>query len=618
MSRVWLDPFLQFISHLTIISKEIEGEHGNEAVPLLDVLYGAQRRFLREVAAGLDNGIHSFVCLKARQLGISTISLAIDCFWLCVHQGLQGALITDTEANKENFRLMLEHYLTSLPAGLRVGIRKHNRNALVLANGSVLSYLVAGTKKTVQGLGRSRALNFVHATEVSSWGSQEGVASLQAALAQKHPNRLYIWESTARGYNLFKNMWDDAQADPLTQRPFFIGWWSKEDYAFDRRSKEYKEYWDGALNDEETELVIQVEQQYGHRITPEQIAWHRWMRTVKIPDPDLMDQEYPWTEQQAFIMTGKAFFPLKRIVEDREFLKAAEAPLKAYTYGMGDNFLATQLNQVQTTVEADLRVWEEPNASAIYVMGVDPAYGRSDDSDRHAIEIFRCYADKLVQVAEYCTVRPETFQVAWVMCHLAGSYRDVRINLEVNGPGFAVMMELRHLRQLLNSGVLTSPNAAVDVEVFNNVKWYLYHRPDQPGAGYVYNWKMNADNKLTILNQMRDSYALRMLRLRSIPLLIEMEEIVQDGGSIEASGRNKDDRVVATALAHKAWVDLVRPGMIENNYTYERVTAEERAQHDHPEGSMVAYAVQDFFKQMEDVRQFRQDAAAWAGAEDYY
>src|SRR5215475_6052806 len=117
MSGQWLDPFLDFISHLTIISKEIEHDGGDQAVPLLDVLYGAQRRFLREVTNGLDNGVHSFVCLKARQLGISTISLAIDCFWLCVHQGLQGALITDTDANKEAFRLQLEHYLLSLPRG---------------------------------------------------------------------------------------------------------------------------------------------------------------------------------------------------------------------------------------------------------------------------------------------------------------------------------------------------------------------------------------------------------------------------------------------------------------------------------------------------------------------
>ena len=613
--RAWLEPFLDYICHLSIISKEIESIEGQREVPLINVLYGAQKRFLRHVTGGLDAGVHSFVCLKARQLGISTISLAIDCFWLTVHRNLQGALITDTESNKENFRIQLEHYLTSVPAGLRVGIKKHNRNALVLANGSVLSYLVAGTKKGTQGLGRSRGLNFIHATEVSSWGSHEGVASLQAALAQQHPHRLYIWESTARGYNLFKDMWDDANADRLTQCPFFIGWWSKEDYAFRRGSKEYKEYWDGSLDDIEQQLVDEVARRYDFRISDEQIAWHRWMRSVKITDMDLMDQEYPWSEEMAFIQSGKSFFPLKRVIEDQKFITAEEAPLKAYRYTMGQDFLATTMEPMDTTLDAELRIWEEHKPNAVYVMGVDPAYGRSDESDRHAIEVYRCYADRLIQVAEYCTTRPETFQVAWVMCHLAGSYKNVWINLEVSGPGFAVMEELRHLKQLLNSGVLSSTAHAADPEVFNAVRWYLYHRPDSMSAGYVYNWKTNSDNKMTIMNQMRDSYTLRQMRVRSLPLLDEMGTMIQDGGFIEASGRNKDDRVMASALAVKTWVDWVRGGMIEQAMTYERVTAEEKQHLEHPEMNMIQFCIQDFFKERETERERRLEQAAWIGAD---
>jgi hypothetical protein len=612
--RAWLDPFLDFISHLTIVSKEMESAESG-TTPLLDVLYEAQKIFLRSIAAGLDAGIHSFLFLKARQLGISTISLAADCFWLSVHKQLQGALITDTEANKENFRLLIEHYLTTLPVGLRVPIVKHNRNALVLGNGSVLSYLVAGTKRGTAGLGRSRGLNFVHATEVSSWGSEEGVASLIASLAQQHPHRLYIWESTAKGYNLFKDLWDDAQSDRLTQRAVFIGWWAKEAYAFARGSREYEEYWDGELDDGESELVEQVFRQYNYRIQPEQIAWHRWMRTVRITNEDTMNQEYPWTEDQAFILTGKSFFPLRRVSEDKKFIEESEAPLKAYQYQMGENFLATELTQVGTTIDADLRVWEEPNANAVYVMGVDPAYGRSDETDRHAIQVCRCYADRLVQVAEYCTTRPETFQIAWVMAHLAGSYKNVWINLEVSGPGYAVMEELRHLKQLLASGALTSTASAADPEVFGAVRWYLYHRPDSMSAGYVYNWKTTADNKLTICNQLRDSYTLRQVRVRSIPLLDEMTHVVQDGGKIEASGRKKDDRVMAMALATKAWIEWVRPAMIADNLTYDRVCAEERQSLEHPQTNMVAFAVQDFFRQQEDGRQRAADQAAWAGAD---
>jgi hypothetical protein len=303
---------------------------------------------------------------------------------------------------------------------------------------------------------------------------------------------------------------------------------------------------------------------------------------------------------------------LKRIAEDIRFIHEIEAPLKAYRYHLGENFLATQIEPLDATKDADLRIWEEPNPNGVYVMGVDPAYGRSDFKDKHAIEVYRCYADKLVQVAEYATDVPETYQVTWVMAHLAGAYKNVIINLEVTGPGFAIMQELRHLRQLLDMGYLRGTASNMDLlDVFSSVKWYLYHRPDSMGAGYVYNWKTNTDNKLKILNQMRDNYVLRMLMVRSIPLLEEMERIVQDGSEIAAEGRAKDDRAFATALAVTAWIDWVRGGLIANQQTYDRVVEEERVSKDAPQATLINRVVLDFFKQAESDRATLEDMKAW-------
>lgn len=606
-----MDLFLDFIGHMTISSKELDSA---KPVPLLDVLYTAQYRFLEEVADGLDNGIHDFKCLKSRQLGVSTISLAIDVFWASVHDKLQGALITDTDGNRDKFRILIHQYIESLPRGLRVGIKQHNRNNLVLMNGSVIDYLVAGTRGKKGALGTSRALNFVHATEISNWGSTDAdIANLQASLAEKHPHRLYLWESTARGYgNQWYDMCQSAKDDDEVQRLFFLGWFLKEDYAFAKNSPEFARWWDGKMTPEEEEAAKEVWTESRWKITPEQWAWHRYNRTMKILDSDLMSQNYPTTAHEAFIMTGRSFFPLKRISEDIRFLKEVEAPLKAYRYHLGENFLATEIEPLDSTKDADLRVWEEPNPNATYVMGVDPAYGRNDYKDRHAIVVYRCFADKLVQVAEYATDIPETYQVTWVMAHLAGAYKNVWINLEVSGPGFAIMQELRHLRQLLDMGYLRGAASSMDLaDVFSSVKWYLYHRPDSMGAGYVYNWKTNTDNKLKILNQMRDNYVLRMLRIRSIPLLEEMERIVQDGSEIQAEGRAKDDRAFATALAVTAWIDWVRGGMINTGQTYDKVLEEEKIALEAPQASMIGRVVSDFFRRAEQERHDAEDAEAW-------
>src|SRR5229473_2490731 len=72
----WLREFTDFCALLRIDSKDIMPAEGESGVPLN--LYGAQERYLTELCRGLDDGIRFFVCLKARQLGISTVSLAID------------------------------------------------------------------------------------------------------------------------------------------------------------------------------------------------------------------------------------------------------------------------------------------------------------------------------------------------------------------------------------------------------------------------------------------------------------------------------------------------------------------------------------------------------------
>jgi hypothetical protein len=610
----WMDCFLEFLGGMTISSKELDSA---KPVPLLDVLYTAQYRFLEEIADGLQADCHDYKVLKSRQLGISTVSLALDVFWASVHDKLQGAIITDTDGNRDKFRILLEQYIESLPRGLRVGIKQHNRNNLVLMNGSVIDYLVAGTRGKKGSLGTSRALNFVHATEISNWGSTDAdIANLKASLAQKHPHRLYIWESTARGFgNEWYDMCQSAEADGIVSKCFFLGWFLKEDYSFDKGTAEFDRWWDGKLLDEEKEIAQAVKDEANVDISPEQWAWHRYMRTNEIIDPDLMRQNYPSTAREAFIMTGRSFFPLRRITADFRAVHELSIPLKAYRYHMGERFDATELEPLDSTKEADLRIWQEPHPNGVYVMGMDTAYGRSDDKDRHAIEIYRCFADKLVQVAEWCSSVPETYQATWVMAHLAGCYRNVMINLEVNGPGFAVMDELRHLRQLADNRLLPgiSANNGADVtEIFSAVRWYLYHRPDSMGAGYVYNWKTNADNKLQIMNEFRDNYCTSHMEIYSVPLLEEMERVVQEGDEIAAEGRAHDDRVFATALATHAWIQWYRSSLIANNQTYDKVMEDEKIIRDAPAASMIQRVVSSFFETQAAIRSDREEVEAWA------
>ena len=95
-----------------------------------------------------------------------------------------------------------------------------------------------------------------------------------------------------------------------------------------------------------------------------------------------MYQEFPPTEDYAFVMTGTSFFSTARCTDAmKESKRQAFIP---YRFSMGANFEDTQLIQ-STERLATLKIWEEPVSTAYYVIGADPAYGSSDWADRFCI-----------------------------------------------------------------------------------------------------------------------------------------------------------------------------------------------------------------------------------------
>jgi hypothetical protein len=235
-------------------------------------------------------------------------------------------------------------------------------------------------------------------------------------------------------------------------------------------------------------------------------------------------------------------------------------PYDCYRYVMGANFQDTEV--VRSTERlATLKVWEEPIDTAFYVIGADPAYGSSDWADRFCIQVYRVYADGLDQVAEFCSSEMNTFQFAWVICHLAGAYKNSTLNLEVNGPGQAVINEMRNLKRQASSMGGSVGKSLMDV--LGSMSNYIWRRNDTMGGlSNSIGWLTTSQSKERMLSYMKDFFERGMMRIYDAETIDEMKTIVRDGGSIEASGRNKDDRVIASALAAAAFAEQVQPRLI--------------------------------------------------------
>ena len=527
----------------------------------MDTLLGSQTYVMDEIASGLANDIHFFVILKGRQLGITTISLALDLYWHFKNNGLQGTLTTDTEENKDMFRGTLAAYMDGLPKEYKIPLIAHNRNSLSLKNRSRIFYQVAGLRAKGT-LGRGKGITFLHGTETSSWGDEEGLASLLASLAETNPKRLYIFESTARGFNMFHDMYATAKK-ARTQKAIFCGWWRNQFYSSDPNSDVYKVYWDGKLTGEEKEWTRDIKKLYNYEINSRQMAWWRWKLAEGIKDDSLMYQEFPPTEDYAFVMTGTSYFSNSRCTDAMKVAKKMDC--ENYRYLMGANF--QDLNVMRSTERlSTLKVWEEPVDTAYYVIGADPAYGSSDWADRFCIQVFRCYSDGLEQVAEFATAEMNTYQFAWAIAHIAGAYKNSTLNLEVNGPGQAVINELRNLKR--QASAMGNQMGHDLMDVLGSMQNYIWRRNDTMGGlSNSLGWLTTSSSKERMLSYMKDYFERGMMDIYSLDTIDEMKTIVREGGTIEASGRNKDDRVISCALACAAYAEQLQPRLTAMKHT---------------------------------------------------
>jgi len=555
-----LKNFWAFCSALRIDSKEY-----GEITLSPENLLGTQRYFIEEVARGIDEGCHHFVCLKGRQQGITTICIALDLYWSFRNPGMSGSMVTHTEEAREMFRATIELYMAGLPDKWKVPAERHNRTHLVLKNRSRFSYQVAGTRKNTK-LGKGQALTYLHATEVSEFGDEEGMASLEASLAEENPNRLFIFESTAQGMNHFVDMWDNAK-DAQSQRAIFIGWWRNELYVKKAHTPEYRVYWDGKPTPQERKWIGEVKKLYDFDITPEQIAWWRWNIAEKTRDEQLMYQNHPPTEEYAFILSGSNFFNTARITD--EYKVASKLQYTPFRFILRDDFENTEITQCGDKM-ANLKIWEFPEPGGHYVIGADPAYGSSEWADRFCASVYRCYADGMEQVAEFNTPDRSPYQFAWVICYLAGAYMTnsgstCMLNLELNGPGQAVLTEMNQLKRVAANS--QSPSSRGILNVVANIQNFMYKRQDTFGAPSAYHTITNTREKERMFNCFKDGFERGMIKVKSAACIDEMRNIVREDGYLGAPGRGKDDRIVASGLATVTWIDFVRLRLVQQGKT---------------------------------------------------
>lgn len=568
--------FLEVCSKVRIVTKD------GGLQPL--TMWHSQRYVIEQIANGLSEGVCEFVILKSRQQGITTILALVDLVYMMLYNGLCAAFVIHEDKAMARFRMTIKQYLQSLPAAYRKTPKPENRAMLVLGE-SIMMYLVAGVKERSQGgMGRSGAINFCHFSEEAFYGTPDDLKQFSSSMSSKFEHRLYIHESTANGFNHFADLCDEAKKNP-GMRFIFSPWHFNETYRIERNDPLFAYYMPGAdaapLSRLERHRVSEASKHYSAKIEPEQLAWYRWhLQEKKSGDQNIMDQEYPWVPDDAFIASGAKYFSNKVLTDAMR--RARSISYTGMKYDLGDTWREIDVRPAIAT-NCDLRIWEEPVGHGKYIIACDPAFGSSDLADRTVITVWRCFADRVSQVAEYASNQIATYACAWVLAHLGGYYRDVLTVLEISGPGQTVQDELDRVRR----------DMALEKTELNRVlqcmRTFIYRRADSMGAAGAWNVRMSFDLKWQILSALKDSFEIHEALVNSVPLLEEMKHIVIKDGKLDVAPHRKDDRVIGAAYAVWAWKKSVRSQMVAAGRTYEREKDPQTAQPQPIELAVVNY-----------------------------
>ena len=247
------------------------------------------------------------IILKARQMGFSTLTEAILFKRTATKANVNSGIIAHKDDATTNLFNMSKLFLEELPEQLKPKTKASNAKEIIFddRDGNGLRSKVKCMTAGGDGIGRSDTFQNLHLSEVSSWThAKEILDGLLQAVPNK-PNTLIIIESTAKGYDYFKELWDKACDGENDFEPLFCAWWELDEYRLPCGELE--------LTEEEQELKALYD------LDNEQIAWRRWcIRNNCGNDVNTFKQEYPSCPEEAFLASGECIFDKDIIVSQIE------------------------------------------------------------------------------------------------------------------------------------------------------------------------------------------------------------------------------------------------------------------------------------------------------------
>lgn len=336
-------------------------KHKTHGEQVAFVLNRPQRRVLGVLEDARCSGEPiRMILLKARQWGGSTL-VQIYMAWIqCCHRrnwySLICAHLKDTSAA---IRGMYTRMLDSYPAELWEGDDKpcfrayegsHNMR-LISGRDCVVTLASAERPDSVRGGDYAMA----HLSEMSFWADtpsrqpDDVIRAVCGGIAMA-PYTLVVVESTANGVgNYFHSEWLRCRDGKGDKAAVFVPWYEIDIYRLKPRDTEAF-----ARTLDKTELSL-----WQRGVTLDRLYWRRRKR-AEYSSEQQMRAEYPADDNEAFISTCAGVFEAADIEGLR---RGCRTPAACGSIGIGGD--------ITDDASGKLKIWERPDSSRQYVVGVD-------------------------------------------------------------------------------------------------------------------------------------------------------------------------------------------------------------------------------------------------------
>lgn len=503
-----------------IVSKQ------QEVVPFF--LNEVQVKFLNRLNSDLQlfekGELHhlNYLILKGRQQGFTSFITAYQLACTLIKKNFSGFTVTDTGDNTNTvFEDKAKYPYSQLPESIKPTEKYNTRKEMIFeALNSKWRVASAGNKE----IGRSKTINFFHGSESAFWKS---IQSIMGALGQAlTKNCIKILESTANGFNEYRQLWVDGENKDNNWQPLFFAWWETSEYRLDFENLNAK----NDFIEQVTRPKTQIDKKLKWLLEEKSLDWEQiyWYFGKYKDLKELLAQEYPCTPEESFLASGNPIFDNAKVIARKDYLEKHYkefAPKKGkFTYKYENERIIDSSIKFVEDINGWITIYEDVLPFYPYVIGGDTAEGGKD----YCVgQILNNNTGK--QVATF-RARMDTDLFAKQMYCIGKYFNTALIGIESN-------FDLHPIKEL---------------ERLRYPKQYMREAMDNLG-GMIQNkagFNTNRATKPVIIGDLVEIVREATHLINDPTTLGEMITFIDNEGRLEAVEGEHDDTVLALAIAY--------------------------------------------------------------------